>query len=169
MWTKICSLLTSFINNISYFQLIDGEITNYQLNVVLDILILITIIAVGSFVSFMIFKISRRIDIVKILLQEKSHYLVTEQYRATTLLSQLVPPKIAKRMTTDVGKPEFFESVTVLYADICDIGAMQEDSSGDLITMVDDVYQVFEKKIERYNVSKLGCTGKFYIVICFFQ
>lgn len=77
------------------------------------------------------------------------------------MLSQLVPAKIAKRMQDNVAKPEFFESVTVLYADICDIDlCLTREVPSDFITLVNDVYEVYEKRVDKYNVSKLGCTGE---------
>lgn len=143
-------------------QRIEQEISEYQLDVIIDVIILIVTIVVSAFVSFLIYKISNKIDTVKKMLQEKTEHLEKEQSRTESLLSQLVPAKIAKRMQSSGSKPEFFDSVTIMYADICDVDStLTRDTPIDLISMVNDVFDVFEKRVDKYNVSKLGCSGRF--------
>lgn len=146
-------------------QRIEGEISEYQLDVIIDVIILSVTVVVATFVSFLIYKISIKIDTVKKLLQEKTVHLEKEQSRTESLLSQVVPAKIAKRMRTSDLKPEYFDSVTVMYADVCDVDhVLTKGSPSDLLNMVNDVFHVFEKRVEKYNVSKLGSSGK-----CFFN
>lgn len=121
-------------------------------------------------VSFLIFNISKKIETVKGMLQEKTEHLEKEQCRTESLLSQLVPSKIAKRMRNNDANPEFFESVTVMFAEICNLEMnLSKQMPSDVLTMVNDVFDVYEKKIEKYNVSKLGNSGMFnrFCPVCY--
>lgn len=123
---------------------------------------------VAVLVSFIIYKISKNIESVKVCLQEKTFHLEKEQKRTETLLSQLVPAKIAKRMRTDIVEPEYFKSVTVMFADICNFDTfINRSTPEELLDLVNDVFDVFEKRLEKHNVSKLGTTGNCKTVIYF--
>jgi hypothetical protein len=130
-------------------------------DVTIDVTVLVVTFIVAVLVSLIIYKISKSIDNVKECLQEKTLHLEKEQKRTETLLSQLVPAKIAKRMQKSIVEPESFESVTVMIGEICNFNTfIHRSTPNELLELVNDVFDVFEKRIEKHNVSKLGSTGK---------
>ncbi|WAR18751.1 ANPRB-like protein [Mya arenaria] len=136
------------------------EIVEFQVDVVVDVIILVMTFLVATVVSYIIFRISRYIQNVKDMLQEKTVHLQKEQRRTESLLSQLVPAKIARRMRTTLAEPEMFPHVTVMYTDLCNFDSLlQKKSPSQLLTLMNDVFEIYERRIVKYNVTKVGCTG----------
>ncbi|XP_045158653.2 guanylate cyclase soluble subunit beta-2-like [Mercenaria mercenaria] len=168
--------MTSYINQLNdvvraladYITMrTNEEIFNHRLNVTVDVTVLVITMVVACLVSFVIYKISKSIDRVKKCLQEKTMHLEKEQKRTESLLSQLVPAKIAKRMQESIVEPEYFQSVTVMFADISNFNTfMSRSTPNELLELVNDVFDVFEKQLEKRNVSKLGSTGNILMVAC---
>jgi len=150
---------TSYYSLYEPFKETDEEILDCQIDVVVDVVILVVTIVVAAVVSYTIYRLSRHIESVKNMLQEKTRHLEKEQNRTETLLSHLVPSKIAKRMRTHNNEPEQFCHVTVMCTAV-NLDLIERHLSPlELLTIMNDVMDIFERRITKYNVTKIGYTG----------
>ncbi len=97
---------------------------------------------------------------------EKMTEIQAEKGKVETILSELLPDSIAKQLAT--GKqiqPEVFECVTLLFSDIVGftrIAAAME--ALDLVTMLNNLYTLFDDILYKFDVYKVATIGDAYIV-----
>lgn len=144
------------------YQKTEEEIKVNEVNVLIDVIILIITFIVAALVTLIIYKISKSIERVKDNLQEKTLNLEKEQQRTETLLSQLVPAKIARRMRTNLVEPEMFPAVTVMFADISNLDTfINRCTPNEFLEMINDVFDIMEKSVAKYNVTRIASTGSY--------
>ncbi len=97
---------------------------------------------------------------------EKSQELNSEKSKVEALLQELLPPTVAKLLAVgNYIEPETFENVTVFLSDI--VGFTSISSQGkplDIITMLNDMYTVFDDITHMFDVYKVATIGDAYMV-----
>ena len=101
-------------------------------------------------------------------LQEKNDLLSQARSIAETLLLNVLPKPIARRMQAgELRIAEHFSDVTVLFADIVDFTQL---ASGlhpeELVSLLDAIFTDFDALAERYNLEKIKTIGDAYMAVC---
>lgn len=93
--------------------------------------------------------------------------LELEQARSEKLLLNILPAPIAARLKdNDVRIADYYDSVTVLFADLVNFTHMSEKMPpAQLIDLLSQVFLRFDKLAEKYQVEKIKTIGDAYMVI----
>ncbi|MBL4848911.1 MAG: adenylate/guanylate cyclase domain-containing protein [Planctomycetes bacterium] len=94
--------------------------------------------------------------------------LAHEHERSEALLLNILPPVIAERLKADPGTiAEHYESVTVLFADICGFTLLSARiPSHELIAMLNEVFTTFDGLAETHGLEKIKTIGDAYMAAC---
>lgn len=101
-------------------------------------------------------------------LQEKNDLLSQARSIAETLLLNVLPKPIARRMQAgELRIAEHFSDVTVLFADIVDFTQLASDlHPEELVSLLDAIFTDFDALAERYNLEKIKTIGDAYMAVC---
>lgn len=94
--------------------------------------------------------------------------LAEEKARSDELLARILPEAIASELTAK-GKvePRFFESATILFADVKGFTRLTEQAEpAMLIALLDRYFTTFDEVVERHGVEKLKTIGDAYLAVC---
>tara|TARA_R110002072_G_scaffold282676_1_gene445671 strand:+ start:7 stop:1065 length:1059 start_codon:yes stop_codon:yes gene_type:complete len=94
--------------------------------------------------------------------------LAAERDRSETLLLNILPPQIAEQLKAQPGTiARHYESVTVLFADICGFTLLSARiSSQELIEMLNEVFSEFDRLAARHGLEKIKTIGDAYMAAC---
>uniref|UniRef100_A0A0K0F4K0 guanylate cyclase n=1 Tax=Strongyloides venezuelensis TaxID=75913 RepID=A0A0K0F4K0_STRVS len=100
-------------------------------------------------------------------IEERSRELKEEQKKSDLLLERMLPKAVAKKLKLGkVVEPENFDSVTIFFADIVKFTALSLKCSPiQIITLVNDLYSLFDGVIENLNVYKVETIGDGYLCV----
>jgi class 3 adenylate cyclase len=88
-----------------------------------------------------------------------------ERARADGLLRNILPQPIAERLKQR-RQPiaEYFDDVTVLFADLVNFTALAERlPPGELVGLLDEIFSIFDGLAERYGMEKIKTIGDAYM------
>ncbi len=93
--------------------------------------------------------------------------LFDEKQTSERLLLNVLPGPIAERLKTATGQiVDRFESVTVLFADIVGFTALSSHTTPELlVTMLDELFSMFDKLAEKHGLEKIKTIGDAYMVV----
>lgn len=94
--------------------------------------------------------------------------LAAERDRSEALLLNILPASIAEQLKANPGTiARQYESVTVLFADICGFTLLSARvSSQELIEMLNEVFSEFDRLAERHGLEKIKTIGDAYMAAC---
>jgi class 3 adenylate cyclase len=91
----------------------------------------------------------------------------TEFNRAESLLLNVLPASVARRLKTDPGPiADRYEDVSILFADLVGFTPLSADQSPDeTVLLLNEIFSAFDAVCERYGVEKIRTIGDGYMVI----
>ncbi|ESP04584.1 hypothetical protein LOTGIDRAFT_63120, partial [Lottia gigantea] len=152
-------------------QEITGLLDQRQ-SVNLQKLIAISVVFVCVFVFcpiiiYAAYKLTNEIQKYSISLTERTKALCKEKKRTLVLLNQMLPKHIATTVVQDEPvTPEKFDSITVLVSNIQGFTQLASRSSPtQVVEMLMSLNELFESRIEKYDVHKIERQGDAHMVV----
>lgn len=110
-------------------------------------------------------KKNKELQLTQLELSQKAQELEKSLQESERLLKNILPEKIADRLKTQgFDKPEYFESVSVLFTDFKGFTDVAEFMSPDeLVEQLDLCFAQFDSIVEMYGVEKLKTIGDAYM------
>uniref|UniRef100_A0AAF5D181 Guanylate cyclase n=1 Tax=Strongyloides stercoralis TaxID=6248 RepID=A0AAF5D181_STRER len=98
---------------------------------------------------------------------ERTREIDEEQKRTDILLSKMLPPAVAQNLKKGkIVEPENFEMVTIFFADIVKFTDLSlKCSPMQLITLVNELFTMFDNLIESFDVYKVETIGDGYLCV----
>jgi adenylate cyclase len=91
-----------------------------------------------------------------------------EHQRSETLLANILPPSVAKRLKLDPDSilVDRYDQASVLFADMAGFTARASETSPErLVECLDRVFSEFDRLAEQYGLEKIKTSGDAYLVV----
>jgi class 3 adenylate cyclase/HAMP domain-containing protein len=101
------------------------------------------------------------------LVEQRTKELREEKATSERLLLNVLPAPIAERLKSGEGViVDRFDAVTVLFADIVGFTKLSSTTSPEkLVTMLDELFSVFDRLAEKHGLEKIKTIGDAYMVV----
>ncbi|XP_055957382.1 atrial natriuretic peptide receptor 2 [Patella vulgata] len=167
--------LTSYLNILKTLQddvaenlltVIDGLSLSLQSKLTIAIIALVIPTLLSPFIVIIINRLVSKMQHFNIVLRSKGDDERKERKRTQTLLYEMLPISIARKLLSEESvKPEFYNGVTLFFSDICGFNEIVLNSSPlQIIDMMNTIYRVFDSLLGDYDVYKVETIGDCYMV-----
>jgi class 3 adenylate cyclase len=102
---------------------------------------------------------------------EKSKYqerkLKLEEKKCSELLTSMLPVNIVKQLISGGEvEPEYFENVTVIFAQFCDFSTVTADlNAGLVVELLNELWSKFDLHIDEWGLYKIETVGEIYLCV----
>uniref|UniRef100_A0A8R1E3I4 Guanylate cyclase n=2 Tax=Caenorhabditis japonica TaxID=281687 RepID=A0A8R1E3I4_CAEJA len=98
---------------------------------------------------------------------ERTKELVEEKKKSDVLLYRMLPKTVAEKLKAGVGiEPETFELVTIFFSDVVQFTTLASKCTPlQVVTLLNDLYTVFDSIIEQNDVYKVETIGDGYLCV----
>lgn len=131
------------------------------------VVIIVMIFLLSPFIIISAHRSMSTLAVYTYTMDQKSRELQRQKRRTERLIKEMLPAYIAYRMMKgEVVDAEYFDSVTVFFSDISDFNEISMASSPfDIVAFLNDIYNLIDAHLERYDVYKVETISCVYMVV----
>lgn len=159
------SLLLSNVEN-EIENLLENSRKSLRIELIIQCLLFFINVPISVFLYVNCSVTIRNLKMVSKNFSNRANDLKKERRKTELLLNEMLPKPVAKALRS--GKPvsaEFYHSVSIMFTDIANFQEISGLSKPmDLITLLNNVYNFIDAKIELHDVYKVETVGSVYMV-----
>ncbi|XP_048576040.1 atrial natriuretic peptide receptor 1-like isoform X3 [Nematostella vectensis] len=114
-----------------------------------------------------VYMMEKYADNLEELVMERTGQLIEEKKKTDALLERMLPPSVAEQLKKGKAvEAESFDEVSIYFSDIVGFTSLSAESTPmQVVTLLNDLYTLFDDIIREYDVYKVETIGDAYMVV----